>query len=236
MNFFFFFISCCAQSFRQCPQILVLAAGIALTSQPTLPLLEPRHPVGTGRETIATSTDQLGNCPYMAWKELREGISMDKAVQPFLSSTLQLVINEIMWDYAKRQHDMSSGAPYGITKRACCKHYREELADALMWRLLICGLFIYKGSPGLFSGSFQSIPSIYSFLLPFSAFSQAVHSVLWAHIRNPSIARSGPVGMVSGTAPAVPASQEIHLAFPLRYRAKHFKYLLSPLPHSALPK
>jgi len=43
-----------------------------------------------------TSAHELGNCPYMAWKELQKRISMEKAVWPFLRSALQLVINEIM--------------------------------------------------------------------------------------------------------------------------------------------
>lgn len=49
----------------------------------------------------------LGNWPYMAWKELRKA-SVWKRLYG-LSSSLLLVIIEIMWAYAKRQQD-----------RACC--------------------------------------------------------------------------------------------------------------------
>lgn len=48
-----------------------------------------------------------------------------------LSTALLLVINEIMWDCAKRQPDRV-GVLCDITERAGHKHYREELADALM--------------------------------------------------------------------------------------------------------
>lgn len=106
------------------------------------------------------------------------------------------------------------GCVCGVIERACRKPYRVESADAHMWRLLICWLFIYTDSVGVFSDSLHSRPSVYSFLLSFSDFSQPVHMVLFIYIKNLSIPRSRLVGMVSGTMPAAPTRQNLHLTFP----------------------
>lgn len=106
------------------------------------------------------------------------------------------------------------GGVCGMTERACHDPYGVELADALLRRLLVHWLFIYSDSGGVFSDSLHSTPSVYSFLLSFSDFSQSEHMVLLIYIKSFSIPRSRLLGMVSGTTPAAPASQNIHLTFP----------------------
>lgn len=75
-----FCVSCWAKSIWQQPSVVVPAAGIIL------PQIQPSHPAGRRRKTIATSNQELGNCPYMAWKALWVGISLEKAVWPLLCS------------------------------------------------------------------------------------------------------------------------------------------------------
>lgn len=98
--------------------VIVLAAGITLSPCSLLP---SRHPVGSGRENITSSTSGWETGPTWHGKSCRKGSAWKRLYG--LSSALLLVINEIMWDYAKRQQDGAScvilqkGLVINITER-----------------------------------------------------------------------------------------------------------------------
>lgn len=117
-----FCFSCWAESIWQQSSVVVPSAGIIFSQ------IQLSHPAGR-REAIATSTEEPGNCPYMAWKALWVGISLEKAVGPLLCS-----LSSVRYGVRLCQKATWSqrGWQCGITERACPECWREEWADALM--------------------------------------------------------------------------------------------------------
>lgn len=77
-----FCISCCAEDYRQWPSD---CSGCRYYPQPVLSA-SIQTSCGQWKRKHHKQYQWLGNWPYMAWKELQEGISMEEAVGPFLNS------------------------------------------------------------------------------------------------------------------------------------------------------